>query len=46
MSLLHVRPNPTNSNGRIVRLSSQGRELIRLLDSLISTPVTIRVQAA
>ena len=44
--LLHVRPNPANSNGRVVRLSTQGRALIAELDALIAAPVPIRVQAA
>lgn len=44
--LLHVRPNPANSNGRIVRLSAQGRALIGRLDALIAAPVLIHPRAA
>jgi DNA-binding MarR family transcriptional regulator len=44
--LLHVRPNPANSNGRIVRLSSAGRSLISQFDDLIGAPVPIRTRAA
>jgi DNA-binding MarR family transcriptional regulator len=44
--LLHVRPNPANSNGRVVRLSIHGQALIAKFDALIGAPVPIRAQAA
>ena len=44
--LLHVRPNPANSNGRIVRLSTRGRALIARFDAMIGAPVPIQANAA